>query len=275
MTLFRAHKAFNFFLLGMINSLGFFFSAPTYAESYVLYSYHNVPPFVTGEGTGLTYDLAAHLSKSSREGHHYSVKILPRKRLNELMSRESIIVPWVIPVWFKGSTSSQTSWSSPIMIDSSVYVWKAERSKRFKSPEDLVGAKLGGIRGYKYVGVDPLVKSNKVKRTDTSSEWQLLQMVLSERVDVGIIPEAGACNLIRTHKLAGKLKISQHHSFARKIMITGTSQKHLLPELNSLKNHPTWTKTLAKYGTRIAPLGDRNEDNYCDEQLTTAELTLN
>ncbi|MEH6630279.1 MAG: hypothetical protein V7776_05615 [Halopseudomonas aestusnigri] len=145
----------------------------------------------------------------------------------------------------------------------------------YKRPKDLIGSKLGGIRGYKYVGIDPLVQNNKIKRTDTSSEWQLLQMLLSERVDVGIIPEAGACNLIKTHNLIGKLKISQHHSFSRKVMITGTSQKHLVQEFNTLETNPVWTTTLSKYGARITPLDNRNEDNYCDEPLTTAELILN
>ncbi|MFD2204142.1 substrate-binding periplasmic protein [Kiloniella antarctica] len=255
---------------------GFLLSTSAYAGgNYTLYSYHNVPPFVTGKDTGLTYDLAKHLTHNSTSGHKYSVRILPRKRLDELMAKKSIIVPWVTPIWFKTLTSPETNWSSPIMMDSSVYVWKTGKDKSYKAPEDLIGSKLGGIRGYKYAGVDPLVKDNKIRRTNTNSEWQLLQMLLSERVDVGIMPEAGVCNLIKTQGLVGQLKITQHHNFTRKIMITGSSQKHLIPELNNLENNPVWTTTLSRYGTHITPLDNRNEDNYCDVLAAKTGLILN
>ena len=251
----------TFLVLYVLVSLELLLPKSVRAENFTLHSYHNVPPFITGEGTGLTYDLAKHLSQMSPVGHSFSVKILPRKRLNELMGRKGVIVPWVTPIWFKNVDPDQTSWSSPIMIDTSVYIWKAGRDTHYKVPQDLIGAKLGGIRGYRYVGVDPFVKDNKIQRTDTSSEWQLIRMILSERVDVGIIPEAGACNLIRKHKLEGQLKITQHHSFTRKIMITSASDKHLIPELNNLENNPVWTTVLSTYGARITPLGKRNEDN--------------
>ncbi len=242
------------------------------AEDFILYSYHKVPPFVTNNTTGLTYDLAQQLERMSQGKHRFTVRLVPRKRLNELMTKQKVIVPWVTPVWFKGQGSDSFAWSAPIMIDSSVYIWRSDNPHNYRKPNDLIGTRLGGIRGYKYKGVDDLVKKQQVVRTDTSSEWQVMQMVMSNRVDVAIIPEAGACNLIRKHKLYGKFKISQHHSFTRKLMITGNSDRHLLSYMNNLENDQAWETRLAGYGARITPLGKRDESNYCDETLTTSFL---
>jgi len=69
-----------------------------YAETVNLYAYHIEPPFVSGKGAGLTYDLAAYLSKKSAGKYQFAVNELPRKRLNEVIKSDAAgVVPWVMP----------------------------------------------------------------------------------------------------------------------------------------------------------------------------------
>ncbi|WP_085904185.1 hypothetical protein [Kiloniella majae] len=73
----------------------------SHAAEYEIYSYHNVPPFITGKNEGLSYDLVRYLNKHGNNKFQFKLNIIPRKRLDTLLEANSdIIVPWVSPEWF-------------------------------------------------------------------------------------------------------------------------------------------------------------------------------
>ncbi|WP_085907224.1 hypothetical protein [Kiloniella majae] len=246
---------FGIILIGLISNAK--------AETYTLYSYHPVPPFITGENQGLTYELVQELESLSKGQHSFNIQVVPRKRLNELIKTETIIVLWANPRWFKEIMPSQTFWSDRIMLDTSVYVWEATNTKSYKSPNDLIGASFGGIKNYKYNNIEVLLTKKQARRTDADNDWQLTQMLLSGRIDVAIMLEINACNLIKKHQLFEKINLAEHNSFDRKVMLTGVNDKGLIKLINKLQRSPRWAARLANYRAKIVPIDQLAPGDYC------------
>jgi polar amino acid transport system substrate-binding protein len=222
-----------------------------------LYSYHQAPPFITGKETGLTYDLANYLTQLSPD-LQIEVLIIPRKRLDRILSNspQNIIIPWVSPTWFNKEVKGQFLWSSELMPDASIYIWNNDTHNSFNTPEDLIGHKLGGIRGYRYIGVDPLVTEQQISRSDTNTEKQLIQMVQQQRVDVGIIPFSAAQYLLQEKNWEEIFSISSHQQFSRHLMINSETpliDNTLTYIISNMKNDQAWQNVMRKYGLITNP----------------------
>lgn len=220
------------------------------AQSVTLTSYHKFPPFITGEGTGLTHDLAAYLSSRS-ERYRFTVDILPRNRVDLLLADGPAIVPWVSPTWFGADAETRFDWSDSVLEDGSVYVWHQENQNTFGAPDDLVGHQLIGVRGYKYVGVDTLVAEGRVNRMDVATERQLMQMILFERADVGIAPASGTFFLIQQENWRQEFRTAPHHKFQRRILMKTADtalQDFIKREVQALSTSAPWREILGKYG---------------------------
>ncbi|EAR59699.1 hypothetical protein MED92_00040 [Oceanospirillum sp. MED92] len=226
-------------------------------EIITLYTYHDTPPFITGDKTGLTYDLADYLSRHS-SNVSIEVMSIPRKRLNQLIdsTAENILVPWVSPYWFKKQNLSRFIWSEELMFDASVYIWSSKASTDFNKPQDLIGYRLGGVRGYRYVGVDPLVSDNLIIRSNANNEKQLLRMLLQNRVDVGIIPYSSAQYLLWDNQWSTRFTLTNHHQFTRYLMVRSGNNSlntQLLETVEKMKSDPIWRQVLTNYGLATDP----------------------
>lgn len=232
---------------------------PVRAEQLVVFStYHNFPPFITGNGTGLTYDLANYLSDRS-EKYEFAVEILPRKRLDVMLEKGDMIVPWVTPLWFGKGAKDRFHWIGPLINDGSLYVWNGMSKETYAKPSDLIGRQLGGISGYRYIGIDQLVEDGKITRTDVPTEIQLLQMIANHRVDLGIAPASGVWYILRNKSWEGLYQHSFHHTFERSLMIKSEDFElidFLDQEISKIKNSGDWEYTLDSYG--LAPLSKTN-----------------
>jgi len=226
-------------------------------NKFIIYSYHQAPPFITGEKTGLTYDFAKYLSRKHKN-LNIEVLVLPRKRLDRILSvsPQNIIIPWVSPKWFSSIITDQFEWSTEIMPDASIYIWKNHTPHEFYKPQDLIGFNLGGIRGYRYLNVDPLVRNRQILRSDSNNEKQLLQMLLQKRVDVGIIPFSAAQYLIQEFSYEDAFNLSSHHQFSRQLMVRSQSESmndSLMNTVSNMKTDQSWQLIMQKYGLITHP----------------------
>lgn len=221
------------------------------SESVTIHTYHQAPPFITGEGTGLTYDLATYLSQHSNGTYQFTVEVLPRKRLDLMLDQTDMIIPWVIPAWFGPESSEQFQWTKTILEDGSIYIWKNDGTKRFTKPEDLKSYHLGGIQGYRYINIDPLVQSGEITRSDTGSEKQLLEMLLLRRVDVGISPYSASVFIMKENSWTNDLSFSSHSQFGRKFLLN-TNNKQVSDYIENISKDmladKKWLQTLHNYG---------------------------
>jgi polar amino acid transport system substrate-binding protein len=215
-----------------------------------LSTYHNFPPFITSDGSGLTYDLADYLTDRS-DKFVFKVQLLPRKRLDAMLEKQDVIVPWVTPVWFGKDAKERFTWSGSLFEDGSVYVWNSQTDKEFSEPGDLVGHLLGGIRGYRYVGVDQLVENGQIRRQDVATEMQLLQMITRRRIDVGIAPASGTRYIINQERWAGKFKIAAHHKYRRSFLLKTEDTElkdFIISEVSNVHDSDDWIYILNRYG---------------------------
>jgi len=229
--------------------------AASSAELITLLTYHKVPPFITGNQTGLTYDLADFLTRKSGKRFVFQVQVLPRKRLDMLLKQDDIMVPWVTPIWFSTVAIKKFKWSNPVMQDGSIYIWKSDHDRSFLKPEDLKGHRLGGVRGYRYVQIDPLVSKGDIRRIDVSTELQLLKMLIEKRVDVSIIPYSAGRFLIQKENWKKDFSYAVHNRFLRHIM-TNTSnneaQEYIFEITGEMPNDKKWQQIMTKYGLTYA-----------------------
>ncbi|MGY8873180.1 MAG: hypothetical protein ACKVJE_22370 [Pseudomonadales bacterium] len=228
------------------------------SEQVTLYTYHQAPPFITGSEVGLTYDLAKYLSKNSDGAYQFNVEVLPRKRLDLLLTKTNMIIPWVTPVWFGPKSTEKYQWSKPIIEDGSIYIWKQQGEKTFSQPEHLKGFHLGGIQGYRYINVDPLVKSGEIKRSDTGSEQQLLEMLLLKRFDVGISPYSASAYIMKNNSWEDDFSYAVHHNFNRQFLIKTTNKElssYIDRTSQNMLTDKNWVQTMLTYGlSTINPL---------------------
>jgi len=229
----------------------FFSSAVIGAESITLYTYHKTPPFITGANNGLTYDLAKYLTEKSGGAYQFDVEVMPRKRLDQLMVDTDMVIPWVTPAWFGPGAAEKYQWSKPILEDGSIYVWRPEANRTFSTPDELKGARLGGILGYRYINIDPLVASGEVSRVDTQDESQLLEMLLLDRFDVGIAPLSASRYLMKSNQWTEKLSFSLHHGFLRSFLLKTDDQQlndFIQIHAQEMGSDSQWADILGNYG---------------------------
>lgn len=214
-------------------------SSPAYAqpEQIKILSYHNHPPFVTGEQQGLTYQLAEQLNQRAAGQYLFLVKMVPRSRLNHYLKPwiagdcpardcdQDWIVPWVNPKWgfIKGERDNYL-WHE-LLKDANVIVSRSDQDWHYLMPESLKGKVLGGMRGHRYVGIDELVSNGEIKRIDGNRERDNLLKVLHRRVDATLLPESTMNYLLKNDpdisERAPELAVSaqKHQSYTRYMMM--------------------------------------------------------
>ncbi|WP_084629012.1 transporter substrate-binding domain-containing protein [Neptunomonas japonica] len=174
---------------------------------------------------GLGYELANYLSKNSNGAYQFNVEVLPRNRLDMLLTKTDMIIPWVSYAWFGPKATEKYQWSKPIFKDASIYIWNKKSVQTFSQPEHLKGFHLGGIQGYHFINVGPLVKSGEVKRSDTGSEQQLLEMLLLKRFDDGIGPYSSFAYIIKDNSWKDDFSYSIYHNYQRHFLIKTTNKE--------------------------------------------------
>ena len=227
------------------------------AQEVNVYTYHNHAPFITDKKEGITYDLIQNLNDNAQGTYTFKLKILPRSRLNYTLkpwinkecgvSKECAsnwIVLWVNPKWGFGKDSlTNFSWT-PLFEDSNAIIYSKDNKINYTNPNSLIGKKLAGISGHKYVGIDDLVKEKKIKRINGNNEKLNLEKVLSNRVDVTLLPNSSFNYYIKDDDEFNKLEKSKvaHQRYMRNIMTTSQNT-----ELIKFLDKQDFTKVVKEY----------------------------
>lgn len=218
------------------------------AKDITVYTYHNHAPFIIGKKQGLSYDLVSFLNKNSNNKFNFKLKIIPRSRLNYNLKPwingkcednkncdNNWILPWVNPKWGFGKNSlTNFSWFK-LFEDSNSIIYLKENKINYENPNSLIGKRLAGIAGHKYLGIDELVKQGKITRIDGNNEQANLLKVLKKRVDVTLLPTSTFKYYLNSYKNLSPLEeaTTKHQIYLRQIMTT-TKNKELLNYLSSL-----------------------------------------
>jgi len=235
--------------------LAFMGTSPLKAgEPVKLYTYYLEAPYVTGEGQGLTYDLADYLNKRAKGRYQFIVELLPRKRLDRLINKGvPMVVPWANRAWFALPEKIKFHWSKPYLKGANLVITNAGDELIYRGPEALEGCSLAGVSGHKYAGVDALVAAKKLKRQDYLSYETVLRLLSVRRGHCTIISSVTANFLIKEMKLKGRVKIAKgHHSTFTRHFLLARQQEGVTAFLNlatrSMVTDPKWHVILSHYG---------------------------
>ncbi|WP_417428630.1 hypothetical protein [Kiloniella sp.] len=225
----------------------------TCAAEYEIYSYHNVPPFITSENEGLSYDLVRYLNKHGDNKFQFKLNIIPRKRLGKLLGANSdLIVPWVSPEWFGINARSRFLWTEPLLSDGNIYFSRKNNPIDIKAIPDLKNLMLGGVLGHRYATIEQEVAKGRLARINAPHKRNLIKMLLGERADIAIMVESSARYLVWEGKLDQYIYISpyKHSAFLRRLPISGyLPQVHLFLDDMILKMNtdPEWIAIKSRY----------------------------
>lgn len=220
-----------------------------------VYTYHTHPPFITGTGRGLSYDLAAYFSAQSKGRFHFTVKPMSRARVNKMIAESKTgIVPWVNPAWFKDKQERKYMWSKgSLMEDGNGLISHQEGKVVYEGPQSLEGLIFGGVRGHAYVGIDDYRETGKtLRRVDAENHIDNFRKLVKQRIDVTITPLSGAEYLIKKEGLQDQLFISPtlHSQYKRRVMIIN-SQAEIGAFVDSLLEKmvadPHWLEIMNRY----------------------------
>jgi len=224
-----------------------FLSSSLFAKEQIdVYTYHNHAPFIVDKNKGLTYDLLSKLNQNDK--YNFKLKVVPRSRLNYILKpwinkkcetkkcTNNWLVLWVNHKWGFGNDSLDNFSWTPLLQDSNAIISSSFNKFEYTKPTDLVGKKLAGISGHKYVGIDDLVKEGKVERINGNSEVDNLKVVLANRVDVTLLPKSAFDFYKSSNSDFSTLYVSKvpHQSYMRNIM-TNRKNPDLVEYLNTLK----------------------------------------
>lgn len=158
-----------------------------------IYIYHLKPPYIEQLEleTGLYFELVE-LFNLHQSKFQFIPQFVPRKRLNREIENNTLdgMILGVHPVWFKDKKQEKFLWTQPILFDQDEFVSPKSNPFEYKSKDSLNNKNIGGVRGYHYFRVAPVIKEGKAKLTPTSSELRLLEMLIKQRLDLAVISQA-------------------------------------------------------------------------------------
>ncbi|BBN81247.1 hypothetical protein PA25_12320 [Pseudoalteromonas sp. A25] len=177
-----------------------FITSLSYAKQQVnIYAYHLKPPYLIDveEEEGLYFDLTGLLNQFQTTVV-FKLEYMPRKRLNRDIEQNTLdgLIIGVSPVWFRDRQQTKFAWSLPFMNDRDEFVSHVKTPFEFENPISLYSKTIGGVRGYYYFQVAPVITLEKATLVETGTELQLLEMVVKQRLDVAVISRATADYLV-------------------------------------------------------------------------------
>jgi len=235
-----------------------FFPAQAFADEKInveVYVYHLKPPYIVSNHNklGLYFDFSTYLNTKT-DKYHFTTVFVPRKRVETMLvlNKFNGILLGVNPIWFKDKTESKYFWTSKVFQDQDEVVSLPENPIEYSGPNSLHGKVLGGVRGFYYYGIDEQVNKGEIARYDTIGEYELLQMLMLKRVDVGIVSRSTLDYLVKEKNLQDVFYMSKqpHDTYQRRILVP-RYQKAIYDEIAPIIKHlpadPKWQLFLAKY----------------------------
>ncbi len=218
-----------------------------------IYSYQNMPPFITGSQQGLTYELADYLNEKLKGLFKFIVFRLPRNRADRLVEKGAKgLVPWTSPGWHGDPDEKQYKWTPGYTKDSNCIVSSSSNPFEYDGPSSMKGKTMGGLIGYYYMGLDDLSNKGEFKRVDVSNVRENISRLTTNRIDTALVTESTARFLVKEQNLTSKIHFStKHHQEFFYQMLSIANSDELNSELDkvakNMMSDQGWLTRLAKY----------------------------
>jgi len=202
------------------------------------------PPYFFKDGdsrTGTIRDIFSAIIHETGDSVEY-VRAPFKRSLRLFEMGEIDIEPMTNPVW-RESSSVPGSYSIPFSVSEEVILFRQDKYRVVHSPEDLLGKRIGVIKGYYYPLYEPYFSDGRIEANWFDSENKLIQLLLAERLDQAFINKDFAQYKIKTHHDEQQLVIGESTSMVEQMIRFHPKKKSALPRFNNA------IKKLLKNGT--------------------------
>lgn len=228
---------------------------PARSDVIRLVTYHVSPPYIIDikRQQGLTYELARRLSLQSKGQFEFVVEPMSRPAVNDLLhSDEVLVLPWVNPLWFTAQSPERFYWSREYTEDGNALISLTDTPFDYSGPQSLVGRSISGLKGGRWIGIDPLVEQKQVERIDAPDHWSAMRQVIKGQSDMAIVPYTIAKYLIASQSKPGIFYFSTepHSQFSRRFLVKNHEGvgAYIDQQIEYFRTSPEWASILASFG---------------------------
>ena len=225
-------------------------------ESIPLYTYHNGGPFITGDNSGLTYELAKFLNHEAKGRWTFPVIKQARLRFNrDVQSAKTGIVPWVKPAWLKKLKLQGDLWSMPYFKDANVIVSRVDKKVDYTGATSLFGLTVAKVKGAVQVGIDPYIETGQIKVVNSTDFEGHMRMLKGGRADFVSTSLNIAKYTIAKLGLEKDLYISMRpiDQYTRHIMVLNENEallQFINHSIHKMANDPKWFESMKMFGAQ-------------------------
>ncbi|MES2262534.1 MAG: hypothetical protein V4724_28760 [Pseudomonadota bacterium] len=233
------------------------------SEQLTAWSYYNSPPYAVRDARdGLVPAVIAYLNTALAGRYAFTLKLLPRARLNlALAERRRGVVLFAPSAVFTGPAYSDYSWSVPLLHDRQELVSPAWNPVDFKSADALAGLRIGGMLGHNYPLLQKSIDAGALSVHRLNSETQPLDMLMVGRLDAATLATTSIDYWLHLHPAhAAHIHRSSDGlgEFTRHLLFT-PGQQGARDACDQVLRHavhdPAWKAIFARFGlTPAQPL---------------------
>ncbi|WP_319582332.1 transporter substrate-binding domain-containing protein [uncultured Pseudodesulfovibrio sp.] len=185
----------------LLACLGFFCSeSPAHARDLVLFmTNENWPPFQINDapkgGSGVIVDVLREIA--SQLGLNLKMEILPERRGWDMLDHGELDIFLTAREWVQDP--DRYLWTSPLMLNEDVLLFRANSTLRYTSPASLEGRSVAAMEDFVYPVLESSFKEGKITRIDCGSPYAMLKMLDLGRVDAALVNRSETLWLFRKH----------------------------------------------------------------------------
>lgn len=223
------------------------------------YSYHISSPFVRDQANaqGLNYELIRLLQEHD-PALKISLQLLPRLRLDRMLESNDFdgMVLLVDPSWFSDAKMDRYVWTDALIHDANIVVSRMDKPIDFRTASSLSSRVIGGVRGYRYDGLDFRIRAGWTRRVDVNNEPDLLRLLSMRSVDAVIMSRLSFYDLTRHETNLWFVANKTQQDYQRRILISASrtdAHKTLCRAASAVAKDEKWKSLITRIEKRRSP----------------------
>jgi polar amino acid transport system substrate-binding protein len=157
------------------------------------------PPYQINDpamkGRGVIVDVLEEIAAPL--GLTLKVQVLPERRGRYMLDHGEVDIFFSAREWIEDP--GRFLWTSPLMLNEDVLLFRADSTLRYVSPASLEGLRVAAMADFVYPALEPSFREGKIKRMDCGSPYNMLEMLDRGRVEAALVNRSETLWLFRNH----------------------------------------------------------------------------
>ena len=211
-----------------------FFSHMSAAETFrVMLHTGSFPPYFFEESdsrTGTIRDVFAAIAQETGDNFEF-IRVPFKRALYQFETGKIQIEPMANPA-YRGSSSVPGIYSIPFTVTEEIILFNKKHYIPVNSPEDLLGKRLGTVKGYQYPEYTPYLEDGRIKAYPSENENMLVKLLVLDRLPQVLINKDFALYAIKEQNLNEQLTVGQPYHVMDVMIRFHPNRKEAVPRFN-------------------------------------------